>query len=81
MPACLPACLPDRMPDRMPACLPCRYVELAWIVSVLSAGPVGVGDIVNNTNKTLLMTACAQDGRLLKASTPSTYVPVLEYRI
>jgi hypothetical protein len=54
-----------------------QYVELAFVLSALSAGPVGVGDIINNTNRTLVMTSCMSDGRILKASTPSTYLDLV----
>ena len=50
------------------------YVELAWILSVLSGGAVGFGDMPNNSNRTLIMTACKEDGVLLSASLPSYYL-------
>jgi hypothetical protein len=50
------------------------YVELAWALSVLSAGAVGFGDMPGTTNRTLLMTACREDGVLLGASLPSFYL-------
>jgi len=50
------------------------YLELAWALSILGAGPVGVGDMANNTNVTLAATAYAADGTLLNPSRPSTYI-------
>jgi len=50
------------------------YVELAWLLSVLSAGAVGFGDMPGNTNRTLLMTCCRSDGVLLTPSLPSHYL-------
>ena len=50
------------------------YVELAWVLSVLSGGAVGVGDMPGNSNRTLIMTACREDGVLLGASLPSFYI-------
>lgn len=50
------------------------YVELAWVLSVLTAGAVGFGDYPGDSNTTLIMTACRTDGVLLTASLPSYYV-------
>jgi hypothetical protein len=50
------------------------YTEMQWVLSVLTAGPVGIGDIVGNTNASLVMTACSSDGTLLKPSVPSIYI-------
>ena len=50
------------------------YVELAWILSVLSGGAVGFGDMPGNSNRTLIMTSCRDDGVLLGASLPSFYL-------
>ena len=50
------------------------YVELAWILSVLSGGAVGFSDMPYNSNRTLIMTACKEDGALLGASLPSYYL-------
>jgi hypothetical protein len=50
------------------------YVELAWALSVLSGGAVGFGDLAGATNRSLLMTACREDGVLLGASLPSFYI-------
>lgn len=60
-----------------------QYVELAFVLSVLSAGPVGIGDelsapgTLENTNRSLVMACCAADGTLLKPSTPSTYLDLV----
>ena len=56
---------------------PETYVELAFLISVLSAGAVGVGDFPGDSNKTLIMTACRADGVLLTASLPSFYVDAI----
>lgn len=45
-------------------------VELSVILSVLSTGPVGIGDAVGATNKTLVRATCRADGLLLKPSLP-----------
>ncbi len=50
------------------------YVELAWALSVLSGGAVGFGDMPGASNRSLIMTACREDGVLLKASLPSYYL-------
>lgn len=49
------------------------YVELAWVLSVLTAGAVGFGDMPGTSNRTLIMTGCRIDGALLTASLPSYY--------
>lgn len=54
-----------------------EYLELAWILSTLSAGPVGFSDVINNTNATLVMTCCMADGTILKASTTSSYLDLI----
>jgi len=41
---------------------------LEAMVSILSTGPVGPGDAVNNTNATVVMPTCTKDGLLLKPS-------------
>ena len=51
-----------------------EYVELAWIMSVLTAGAVGFGDYPGDSNTTLIMTSCHTDGVLLTASLPSHYL-------
>lgn len=50
------------------------YLELAWALSVLTAGAVGFGDLPGNSNVTLIATACMDDGTLLQASLPSFYL-------
>ena len=50
------------------------YPQLQSIVSSLTAGPVGPGDMVGGTNKTLLMRCCAEDGLILKPSRPARVV-------
>jgi len=50
------------------------YVELAWALAVLTSGAVGFGDFPGDSNRTLIMTACRDDGVLLTASLPSYYV-------
>ena len=48
------------------------HVELDLFVATLSSGPVGFGDGINDTNRTLLMSCCAEDGKILRADTAST---------
>ena len=50
------------------------YVELAYALSVFTAGTVGIGDMPNNENRTLIMTGCMDDGTLLLPSLPSSYI-------
>lgn len=54
-----------------------EYLELAWILTTLSAGPVGFSDVINNTNATLVSTCCMADGTILKASTTSSYLDLV----
>jgi hypothetical protein len=53
---------------------PETYVELAFILSVLTAGAVGVGDFPGDSNATLIHAACRSDGVLLTPSLPSFYL-------
>src|SRR6185437_3099293 len=46
--------------------------ELQSLVSTLSAGPVGPGDRVGMTNRSLVMRTCRSDGMLLKPDRPAT---------
>eukprot|EP01051_Picozoa_sp_SAG22_P015422 SAG22_NODE_2012_length_3141_cov_3.171269_1_plen_863_part_00 len=48
------------------------HAELDLFLATLTSGPVGVGDGINDTNRTLLMRCCAQDGMVLRADTAST---------
>ena len=48
------------------------HVELDLFVATLSSGPVGFGDGIHDTNRTLLMRCCAEDGKILRADTAST---------
>ena len=57
-----------------------EYVELAWIMSVLTAGAVGFGDYPGDSNTTLIMTSCRTDGVLLTASLPSHYLDAVTRR-
>jgi hypothetical protein len=45
-------------------------VELSIVMATLSTGPVGIGDRIGSTNKTLLRATCRADGMLLKPSLP-----------
>jgi hypothetical protein len=45
---------------------------LMTMVSILSAGPVGIGDGLGMTNETLIMKTCRADGVLLKPSVSAT---------
>jgi len=47
------------------------YPALQALVSSLTAGPVGPGDMVNGTDRELLMRCCNDDGLILKASRPA----------
>jgi len=49
-----------------------HHVELDLFLATLSSGPVGFGDGMNDTNRTLLMQCCTEDGRILRADTAST---------
>lgn len=51
--------------------------ELEAVVSILSAGPLAVGDGYGYTNASLLAMTCMSDGTLLKPSWPA--VPVDQY--
>lgn len=44
------------------------------LVSTLSTGPVGFGDMEQDTNKTLLMMCCMADGTILKPDKPATAI-------
>nr|XP_022321423.1 uncharacterized protein LOC111123413 [Crassostrea virginica] len=50
------------------------YPGLNAVVSTLSTGPVGPGDVVGGTNRTLLMRCCNADGLILKPSKPATAI-------
>ncbi|CAH1776345.1 unnamed protein product, partial [Owenia fusiformis] len=50
------------------------YPALNAVVSTLSTGPVGVGDMIGGTNKTLVMMSCNAEGLLLKPSKPATAI-------
>jgi hypothetical protein len=56
---------------------PETYVELAFILSVLTAGAVGIGDFPGDSNTTLIRTAIRSDGVLLTASLPSFYLDAI----
>ena len=45
-------------------------VQLMTIVAIMSTGPVGISDMANYTNKTLIMRTCRDDGRLLQPNMP-----------
>ncbi|GFR71337.1 non-lysosomal glucosylceramidase, partial [Elysia marginata] len=47
------------------------YPSLQGAVSTLSKGPVGPGDKIDGTNRTLLMRCCNEDGLILKPSKPA----------
>lgn len=50
------------------------YPGLNAVVSTLSTGPVGPGDMVGGTNRSLLMRCCNEDGMILKPSIPATSI-------
>ncbi|PRP73584.1 hypothetical protein PROFUN_02593 [Planoprotostelium fungivorum] len=45
--------------------------ELHLITAIMTSGPVGFGDKIGNTNKTLLMRSCNMEGLLLKPDHPA----------
>ena len=51
-----------------------NYTELAVALSVLGGGAVGIGDMIGNSNVSLIMACAARDGTLLSPSIPSTYI-------
>lgn len=53
--------------------------ELEAVVSILTAGPVAVGDRYGYTNKSLLIMICSQNGKLLKPSWPA--IPIDQYHV
>ncbi len=48
------------------------HVELDLFLATLSSGPVGFGDGIGDTNRTLLMRCCMGDGTILRADTALT---------
>ncbi|XP_062608013.1 uncharacterized protein LOC134269826, partial [Saccostrea cucullata] len=50
------------------------YPALEALISTLSAGPVGPGDQINNSDVELIMRCCDGNGRLLKPSRPATAI-------
>jgi len=48
------------------------HVELDLFAATMSGGPVGFGDGIGDTNRTLLMQCCASDGTILRADTASS---------
>jgi len=48
--------------------------ELETLVAVLTTGPVGPSDSINNLNVTRIMQSTRQDGLLLKADKPATVI-------
>ena len=45
--------------------------KLQTYVAALSGGPVGPGDVINDTNRELIMKTCRVDGLLLKPGVPA----------
>lgn len=52
-------------------------VQLQVIVSILSAGPHGIGDALGHTNATRVLQTCTQDGSLLHADKPATPIDAM----
>ncbi|XP_046547865.1 uncharacterized protein LOC124257770 isoform X1 [Haliotis rubra] len=50
------------------------YPSLHAVVATLSTGPVGIGDMIGGTNKTLIMKSVNADGLILKPSRPATSI-------
>lgn len=58
------------------------YTELQAMVATYTAGPVAPSDIVNGTNRELLLRSCTTAGDLLHPSRPATIMDaVLEARV
>ena len=49
-----------------------NHVELDLFIATLSTGPVGFGDGLGSTNRTLLMQCCGADGTILKPTVAAT---------
>ena len=49
-----------------------HHAELDLFLATLSTGPVGFGDGLHDTNRSLLMRCCAADGRILAPTLPPT---------
>ena len=47
-----------------------HHAELDLFLATLSTGPVGFGDGLHDTNRSLLMRCCAADGRILAPTLP-----------
>ncbi|XP_059154794.1 uncharacterized protein LOC131940186 isoform X2 [Physella acuta] len=50
------------------------YPTLQTVVSVLSKGPVGPGDMIGGTNRSVLMGCCNEEGLILKPTSPAKAV-------
>ncbi|XP_062593083.1 uncharacterized protein LOC134254572 [Saccostrea cucullata] len=50
------------------------FPGLNAVVSTLSTGPVGPGDMIGGTNVSMLMRCCNTDGKILKPSKPATAI-------
>ncbi|XP_041369874.1 uncharacterized protein LOC121383842 [Gigantopelta aegis] len=50
------------------------FPEIETLVAVLSTGPVGPGDMINGTDRSLLMKCCNENGLILKPSKPATAI-------
>ena len=48
--------------------------ELESVVVALAAGPTGWGDLIEQTNRSLLMRCCNEEGLILKPSKPASAV-------
>ena len=48
--------------------------ELESVVVALAAGPTGWGDLIGQTNRSLLMRCCNENGLILKPSKPASAV-------
>ena len=63
-------CLRSRKAGKCP--VDDHHAELDLFLATLSTGPVGFGDGLHDTNRSLLMRCCAADGRILAPSLPPT---------
>jgi hypothetical protein len=52
-------------------------VELQFILSVLTAGPVGIADEINKTNVTRTLQSCSSNGTLLQPDKQATPIDAM----
>jgi hypothetical protein len=52
-------------------------VQLQYMLTVLTAGPVGIADQINTTNSTRTLQSCTSNGTLLQPDKPSTPIDAM----